>query len=195
MTPRSRVLSYDATNAVLGWIAIVVLTVAGVVYALAGDVFAAGVAMVSVGIALVPPAVHGRPTEMVAWEVLALVTIAIVVPFFGLFGRAVQYLPVATLALVVAVELDAFTDVRMTPDFAVGFVVAVTMAVGALWVIARYASDAYLGTSLLTTQSAVMWDLIFATGVGIAAGLVFELYFRRLSPGHNKPSRKAESFE
>jgi hypothetical protein len=37
-----------------------------------------------------------------------------------------------------------------------------------------------------------MWDLIIATGVGVAAGLIFELYFRRLSPGHGRSSQPVE---
>lgn len=184
MAPRTGVLTYETTNAVLGWTAVGVIAGAAVAYAASGDALDATVAVAALALALVPPAVSGRATEMVAWEVLALVALAVAAPFAGLFGETVQYLPVPALALVVAVELDAFTDVEMTADFAVVFTVMVTMAVAGLWVVARYASDTYLGTSLLTTQTAVMWDLIIATAVGVVAGAVFELYFRRLSPGH-----------
>lgn len=195
MASRSSVLSFETTNAGIGWLAIVVLAVASVGYAVSGALFDAALALTAVALVLVPPAVRGRAAEMVAWEVLAVVVVAVLAPYFGLFGEAVRYLPVPALALVVAVELDAFTAVDMTADFAVGFVVLVTMAVAALWVIARYASDAYLGTSFLTTQTAVMWDLIIATGVGVVAGVVFELYFRRLSPGHRGSRRSVEAAE
>jgi hypothetical protein len=94
------------------------------------------------------------------------------------------YVAVAALALVVAVDLDAFTDVEMTPDFAVAFVVVVTMAAAGLWTILQYASDVYLGTALLGDQTAVMWHLVVATVIGLVAGVAFELYVRRVSPGH-----------
>jgi predicted lysophospholipase L1 biosynthesis ABC-type transport system permease subunit len=137
-------------------------------------------AVIAVGV--VPPFRSRTARRMIAWEVLVLATLPAAARAFGYFVGPTAYLSVAALALVVAVELDEFTTVRMTPAFAVGFVVLLTMAAAGLWTIARYFSDLYFGTTLIGGQTAANWDLVAATGIGLAAGGVFELYFRRLSP-------------
>lgn len=187
MAAHSRLLSYELTNAVLGWAVIAVLLLAAVERAFAGEFLWTGMATAVIVVGLVPPAISRRPTEMIAWEVLALAACPVVARTFGLVVGQMTYLAVAAVALVVTVELDAFTSVEMTPEFAVAFVVIVTMAVAGLWAIARYLSDSYFGTSLLVSANTLMWELVAATGIGVVAGIVFELYFRRLSPGHSIP--------
>lgn len=187
MADRTGLLPYEATNAVLGWGLVAILLLATVDRAGAGELLWAGMGLAVVAVSLVPVAVSRRPTAMVAWEVLAFAASPLVARSLGLRVAPMAYLAVAGLALVVAVEADAFTDVEMTPRFAVAFVVVVTMAVAGLWTIARYVSDATLGTAFLTSQNALMWDLVAATALGVAAGVVFEGYFRRFSPGHDLP--------
>jgi hypothetical protein len=184
MEVRSELLTYELTNAVLGWAVIAILLFSVLNHTLTGELLWAGMAVMMITAAIIPPVISRRPTEMIAWEVLLLGALPIVVQSFGFFVGPTSYLAVVTLALIVAVELDAFTTVEMTPEFAVAFVVIVTMAVAGLWTIAQYSSDVYLGTSMLGDQAAVMWDLIIASGIGVIAGVVFELYFRRYSPGH-----------
>lgn len=184
MRATTKLLDYETTNAALAWAVVGVLLLAAVERAASGEFLLAGMAAVAVAVALVPPAVVRDPREMAAWEILALAAAPVVAPYAGLLEGQATYLAVATLALLVAVELDAFTAVEMTGDFAVAFVVLVTMAATGLWVVARYVSDVYLGTAILTDQTALMWDVVAATAVGVAAGFVFELYVRRLSPGH-----------
>lgn len=181
---QSLLLEYKVTNAVLGWIAIGVLLVSCIVFVRRGMILWAGLAFVVTAIAIVPPLVSRQVTEMIAWEVLALSTFPLVARLGGVGFEPVTYLGVASLGLIIAAELDAFTAVEMTPSVAVGFVVIVTMAVAGGWAIARYVSDIYLATTLLSDQTSLMWDLIIATGTGIGAGIVFEFYFRRISPGH-----------
>jgi hypothetical protein len=184
MVTRAGLVSYERANAVAGWAVVAVLLLVAVQRVASDDLLWAGMAAAVIAVALVPPVLSGHPEEMIAAEVLVLAALPSVAHAFDLAVGSGTYLAIAALALVVAVELDAFTQVEMTPDFAVAFVVVVTMAVAGLWAIAQFVSDAYLGTSLLTNQTALMWDLIGATVVGLVAGLVFELYFRRISPGH-----------
>ncbi|MFC7141915.1 hypothetical protein ACFQMA_19020 [Halosimplex aquaticum] len=184
MRQPSDLLDYEATNAAIGWLIVVVLCAVGVERAFAGAEQWVGVVAVTVVAALVPPVVARDPKEMVAWEVLAVAAVPVAAPSVGVAPDRAAYAVVAALALVVAVELDAFTDVEMTPDFAVGFVVVLTMAVAGLWVVVRYGYDAAFGTHLLGEQNAVMWELILATAIGVVAGAVFEAYVRRVSPGH-----------
>jgi len=184
MSPLSGLLEYERTNAALGWLVVGGLLVIAVERAASGDPLWSGLAVAVVAVAVVPPLSARNPTEMVAWEVLALAAVPIAGAYLVEFDGQLSFVAVATLALIIAVELDALTDVHMTPDVAVVFVVIVTMAVAALWSLGRFAADALLGTAYLSTNDALMWDLIGATAVGIAAGLVFELYVRRVSPGH-----------
>lgn len=184
MRATRELLDYETTNALVAWAVVGVLLLVAAERAASSDLLWAGIAVVTAAVALVPPAVARDPREMAAWEILALAAAPVVAPYAGLLEGHAAYVSVATLALLGAVELDAFTSVEMTGDFAVAFVVLVTMAVTGVWVVASYVSDTYLGTTVLTDQTALMWDVIAATGVGVAAGIVFELYVRRLSPGH-----------
>lgn len=184
MAVRSRLIDGGPANAILSWIVLAVLLAVASGHAAAGDLLWAGHAVSVVGIALIPPLVTRRASQIVTWEVLAIAAGPAVAWSVGFQVGPVAYVAVAALALVVAVELDAFTGVELSPRFAVGFVVIVTMAVAGLWTIARYASDQYAGTTFLASEQALMWDLVGATAVGLAAGVVFELYVRRVSPGH-----------
>lgn len=184
MIDRTHVLTTEHANAAIGWLLTAVLAAVGLERALAGDPLWAGLAAVAVAIVLVPPVASRRPTEMIAWEVVGLAAVPPVARAAGLAVASMPSVSVAALALVVAVELDAFTAVEMTSGFAVVFVVVLTMAMAGLWTVAGYVSDVALGTSMLGDQQAVMWDLVVATGVGFVAGAVFEGYFRRISPGH-----------
>jgi uncharacterized membrane protein YbjE (DUF340 family) len=102
---------------------------------------------------------------------------------------------VASVALIIAVELDVFTPVRMNQGFAVFFVTIATMAAAGIWAVFRYASDLLLSTHFLldgrpetVVERALMLDFVAATLAGIVAGLLFEFYFRRRSRAHTRVS-------
>jgi hypothetical protein len=117
-------------------------------------------------------------------EVLALAALSI-------FGRAMAtlpsamrvatYLSAAALALIVAVELHAFTTVEMNHRFAVLFVVVATIATAGVWAVVQWLSDVYLGTAFLHSEHRLVWDFVAATVIGGMAGVVFEWYFRRFA--------------
>jgi len=146
----------------------------------------------------VPPVATRHPTAMLPWEVLGLAALPAVgrtvvvgeqIAGITLSGRVATFLAVAAVALVVTVELDAFTSVRMTEPFAVAFVGLTTTAAVGVWALARYLADTLFGTELLldsrsveVVETALMWDFVAATLVGLLAGVVFDLYFRRRYP-------------
>lgn len=182
---RASVLSDGRRNAYAAWALLGVLALAVGENLLDGDVLWAGLAL-SAGVLAALPAILARDREvMPPWEVVALVVLPVVVRSLA-GGRIVQlatYLSVAAVALLVAVELDAFTSVEMTAGFAVGFVVVTTMATAGTWAVVQWYADRFLGTGFLTTPDALMWDLVFASAMGVVAGVVFELYF------HGRPFR------
>jgi hypothetical protein len=184
-------------NAVLGWLFVAVLAVAAVAALLGDRPLWAGFTLALVALAVVPAVAFRRLDAMVPWEVLALAS----VPALGrllvvgqtvggvtLTGRITTYVAVAAAALIIAVELDVFTPVRMTHSFAVLFVVVATVATAGLWAEVRWLSDTLLGTRFLldgrpehVVETRLMWDFVAATVAGVVAGVVFEYYFRRFA--------------
>lgn len=176
---RNRLLSDGRANATAAWALTGVLAATVGENVLDGDLLWAGFAVVAGGLVALPAALDGDRELMPPWEVVALVALPVAVRSLAT-GRLLQlasYLSVAALALLVAVELDAFTDVEMTAGFAVGFVVVTTMSAAGTWAVAQWYADQLLGTDFLTTPDALMWDLVAASAMGVVAGVVFELYF------------------
>ena len=173
-------------NAGLAWLLVgfLLVVVAGSLLQddLLWTLFAGAVA----ALALVPPITYRNTEAMLPWEVLVLATL---IPILGrelatlaLTTRVATYLSVAALALIVAVELHVFTPVRMTHWFAVLFVVVATIATAGVWAVVQWLSDVYLQTEFLGSEYQLMWDFVYATVVGVFAGIIFEWYFRRVIP-------------
>jgi hypothetical protein len=172
-------------NAGLAWLLIGFLLVVAVGSLLQDDLLwmllAGGVA----AIALVPPVAYRNTEAMLPWEVLVLAALPLLgreLATLALTTRVATYLSVAAVALIVAVELHVFTPVRMTHWFAILFVVVATIATAGVWAVVQWLSDVYLGTHFLHSEYRLMWDFVYATVVGGVAGIVFELYFRRVIP-------------
>ncbi|MGM0590737.1 MAG: hypothetical protein ACQETI_03745 [Halobacteriota archaeon] len=201
-TGLSDVVESRQLNAALGWTLVVFLVVMAGAGALSGDVLWAGFTLVLAALALVPSVAYRELRAMLPWEVLALASFPVVgrVVVVGevlggipLTGRVSAYLAVAAVALIIAVELDVFTPVRMNYSFAVLFVVITTMATAGVWAVVKWLSDQYLGTAFLLgratpeeVEAALMWDFVAATVAGLFAGVLFEYYFRRRSRGHER---------
>lgn len=198
-------------NAILGWVFVLVVALIGLESAVDRDWIWVLLTLSVVALAVLPPTVFRDPVVMLPWEVLALVSVPLLGRgiFGGLLADVAGYLGVAAVALVLAVDLDVFTPVKMTTWFAVVFVVLTTMATAGVWAVLRYASDVFLGTTLIYPSpppvppaveeialEALMWDFVAATVGGIGAGLVFALYFRRIALGRNRlPPAVVEAIE
>jgi hypothetical protein len=149
---------------------------------------------------------------MLPWEVLLLAGLPILgraVATFRVSSQVATYLSVAALALIVVVELNTFTSVRMTPTFAVAFVAITTMAAAGVWAVVRWSADILFGTAFLfepglteaEIERAVMLEFVASTVAGLLAGIVFEFYVRRratpargesLRPDEGPPAGEAE---
>lgn len=177
----ARLFRDGRTNAVLSWLLMAVL--AGVLVESVLDVDLLWIAFVvaTAVIALVPPVAYREWRVMLPWELLAFALMPILVRAFfgGELGVFAYYLSVAALALLVTVELHTFTELEMTHWFAVLFVTMTTMASVAAWTVVRWWSDALLGTAFLTDNEALMTEWLYVALAGIAAGVIFDAYFRR----------------
>ncbi|MGM0371738.1 MAG: hypothetical protein ACQEQJ_04440 [Halobacteriota archaeon] len=204
-------MSETRLNAALGWLLLLAIALVGIESAIDADWVWVVIALIVVGLAVLPPVTFRNPLVMLPWEVLALVILPLFVRglFGGLLGTIAAYLGVAAVALVVAVDLDVFTPVRMTTWFAVIFVGVTTMATAGIWAVLRWLSDIFLGTTLVyptpppvtpaveqIALEALMWDFVGATLAGLFAGVIFAWYFRRLAAGRSRlPPEIAEEIE
>jgi len=169
------------TNAVLSWLLVGVL---GVVFIESGlDLDYQWILFVGfVGvIVLIPPLVFREWQVMLPWELLVLAALPILVRgvLGGTVGTFATYLALASLALLVIVELDMFTTLSVTDWFAVVLVVLTTMAAVAAWTVFRWNADRLLGTAYLADNETLMMEWLYVTLAGVVAGLLFDGYFKR----------------
>ncbi|WP_411963913.1 hypothetical protein [Haloferax sp. YSMS24] len=183
-------------NATLAWLFVGFLSAVAVASVVTdNDLVWGGFAAIVAALSVVPAVAYREPQAMLPWEVVALASFPIVarvlvrgetIGGMTFTGRVSTYLAVAAVALIIAVELDVFTPVRMNREFAVFFVLVGTMAAAGVWAVVQWLSDIYLGTSLLLNgrpeeviETTLMWDFVAATLSGFLSGLLFEYYFRR----------------
>ncbi|WP_339103625.1 hypothetical protein [Haloterrigena salinisoli] len=170
------------TNATIAWVLVVAIAVVGIGELVTGGFLWATFAAALVALAVLPPVTYRSSLVMLPWEVLfmaALPVLGMAVGAERLTGHFASYLSVAAIALVLAVELQSFTTVRMTPGFAVVFVAVTTMAAAGLWALLRWSAAQTLGIPFTADHDAVMWEFVYSAVAGLGAGVVFELYFRR----------------
>lgn len=177
----SRTVRSRRVNAVLAWALVGFVGVVAVVNA-GRDPLWAGFATVVAVLSVIPALRSGSVWAMLPWEVLVLASLPLLALTFGVSGpgRVATYLSVAAVALIIAVELHAFTAVSMNVSFAVLFVVVTTMAAAGVWAVVRWSGDLYLGITFPLTERELMFEFVASTIAGAFAGVVFELYFRRL---------------
>ena len=178
-----RIVRDHRNNAIASWLLVGLVGIASV-GSLATDllwtVFTAAVVLIAVFPALSLRNVWTMPP----WEVVLLATLPTIGRLFTttlVTGRVATYLSVAALALLVAVDLNAFTPVEMSDGFAVLFVVIATMATAGIWAVVRWGADLVLRTGFLTSERALMLEFVASTIAGVIAGIVFVFYFRRMA--------------
>ncbi|MFT4884996.1 MAG: hypothetical protein ACI8U4_002515 [Natronomonas sp.] len=196
----ARLFRSGRTNAILAWLLVAVLVVVFVESLWDVDRLWMAFVATTAAIVLLPPVAHREWRVMLPWEllVLALLPILARANAGGELGLFAYYLSVAALALLITVELHMFTRLQMTHWFAVLFVVMATMASTAAWTVVRWNMDRTFGTDLLgdlqergadllppghTAQEAanagLMVEWVYVTLAGVAAGVLFDAYFKR----------------
>ncbi|MDF9746534.1 hypothetical protein [Natrinema salsiterrestre] len=172
----------ERTNAVIGWVLLGIVALDGIEGVLRDVPLWGGFELIVVVVASIPALVTRDWTAMVSWPLLSVAAIAVVARAAGFPLEAAAYLVIATLALVVVVELDAFTSVELTRRFAVVFAVLTAVALQALWTVAQFYSDQWLGTEFLRSQTELQWDFVIVTAVGLVLGGFFQWYVARFEP-------------
>lgn len=141
-----------------------------------------------IGIIIAPAIKMHKLSVMPSWFFIFLA----IMPIIGsstawyFFATSIPfYISVATIALLLAAEINWFTSVKMNYMFAILLVIDTTLAISGLWHLIEWLLDIYLGTGYLPTgptpeavNDAVMIQFIYAALAGIAAGIFFGLYFK-----------------
>lgn len=183
MSPEHRPLSsitHDRrTNAFLGWGFTAVVAVAAVSRLLSGSVVWGGFWLAAVAALALPATVSRDWTVLVPWPLPFSAVVAVGLQTVGRYPEVAGYVAVVTLALVVVIELDRFTRVDMSRHFTVAFAVMTTMALQALWTVVQFASDRWLGSEFLRSQTELQVDLVAVTVVAVVIGGFFIRYFDR----------------
>ena len=177
----ARLFRSGRTNAVVAWAMVAVLVGVFVESLLGFDILPMAL-VAAIAAVVVAPAVSARdPQVMLPWEVLGLALLPVLVRALlgGELGTFATYLAIAAFALIVTVELHMFTSLQVTHWFAVLFVALTTLATAAAWTVLRWNADRLLDTAYLTTNEALMIEWIYVTLAGLAAGVLFDAYFRR----------------
>jgi len=175
------------TNAVVAWLVVALILAAVVGSLVEGDLLWAAFTWTLALITLLPPLSYRNVSAMLPWEIVLLAALPVVGRLFAtvpVTGNLATYLSVAAVALIVAVELQLFTPVRMTPRFAVVTVGVATMATAGVWAVVRWGADQTLGTEFIldpalsehAIEEALMWEFVASTLAGVGAGVVFGLY-------------------
>ncbi|MEE6210008.1 hypothetical protein U3A55_07565 [Salarchaeum sp. III] len=150
-------------NAALAWLLVALVALVAVESALDQDWVWVGFTLVAATLAVVPPLAYRNLRVMLPWEVLALALLpdlARALLYTPFVVDLATYFAVAALALVVAVELDVFTTVRMTEWFAVLFVVLSTLATAGVLAVGQWLSDVFFHTHFLYAESPEIPDQV-----------------------------------
>lgn len=187
--------STEKLNTVLGWLLTAIVGLATLEYLLSANWLWSSFAIVCLLVILVPPLLTRNWAAMAPGPLLVLVTIGIVAGGNQIFPETAGYVAVASLGVLIAIELDVFTSVEMSRRFALGFAVLSTLAVQGFWTIGQYYSDLWFETSFLTSQRELQVDIVIVTVIGLTTGVLFEWYFKKVSHGgsHMTPSDISKS--
>jgi hypothetical protein len=172
----------DRVTAILGWVVAGVVMAAAAVSVVTNDPIWGGFSLTFVALIAFPAIAAHDWTAMAPWPVLTVGALAVTARIAGVYPEAAGYVAIATLALVIVVELDVFTSIHLSRRFAVSFAALTTLAIEAVWIIVQFFSDQWLGTGYLSTQTELQEDIVIVTVVGFIMGGLFYWYLARFEP-------------
>lgn len=180
--------------AIVRWVLIGSIALGAAGSLLSGAVLWGLFSLVLLAVAVLPALTERDWTATVPWPLLLVAAVAVIVRAAGRYAEAAGYLGVVALALVIVVELEAFTPVELSRWFAVSFAVMTALALQSLWIIAQFYSDRWLGTGFLSTQTELQEDIVLVTAVAVAVGgLLYWLLGRLGRTGTPSSDRRGTS--
>jgi hypothetical protein len=90
-------------------------------------------------------------------------------------------LSMATIGMLLSVEIQMYTDVRMNSAFAVFFIVMFTLAVSGFWQVGIFLGDELYGTDNQGSNYDVMLSLSWSLVGGVLMAFVYYAYLKAMS--------------
>ncbi|WP_224338140.1 hypothetical protein [Haloprofundus halobius] len=177
-----RLIHEKRVNAIIGWILTGTVALGAIQSVLTGEILWGVFSVFVVVVVSLPGLTTRNWTAIVSWSLLSVVAVAVLARVIEFYAEIAGYLAIAALALIVVVELDVFTSVKLSRRFAIVFAVLTTMALQAVWIVAQFYSDQWLKTEFLSTQTELQKDIVTVTIVGFVLGGLFQWYFARFEP-------------
>lgn len=182
-------------EAELSWTAGLAIFLATVYALLRFDVLWIIFGLASLILYVMPIVTTRDPFRALPWEMTLLVVAPIVLHFsagsafltehvdwWGSFTSLAFAFGVATIGLLLALELRMYTSVRMNRSFSIFFVVMFTMGVSGFWQVGIFFGDLYYSTNHQGTNADAMTILVWNFIGGLIMGLFLDLYLRAM-PG------------
>ncbi len=169
-------------NAALSWILSGYMLVTTANILLDGNRLWSIFSLTVLGLILLPAIIRSNHLVMPPFEILLLLSVPFTLQGMELgfiASNTLNYITAATVSLLIITEIDTYTGFKTNTGFSVLLVTLSTLAVAALWSIARWIHDIYLGSSFINSNEVLMHEFTAALFAGIFAGLVFNTYFRR----------------
>ncbi|QWC18559.1 hypothetical protein [Halorubrum sp. 2020YC2] len=168
-------------NAAIAWVIVGALVIVAISAFLELLFTRMALAVVAAFVAVTPALVERTWTRTVPWPLLLISAIPLSIGALGVsfFVDVVAGLSIAALGMLVVVAFQSTGSVRMTPNFAVFFVVFATLATAGLWAILAAGSAYYFDTAFIETNDELMMIFNAAALAAFVAGGVFRLYFQR----------------
>ncbi len=180
-------------EAELSWVSGLVLLVAASYALLEFDVLWFIFGIIALTLYMLPIASTRDVFRVLPWEMVLLIVAPMVLHFtagseflnahfawWNDFTSLAFAFSMATVGLVLVLELRIFTKVRMNRPFSVMFVVMFTLAVSGFWQVGLFLSDMILGVDKQGTNADAMTILVWNLVGGLLMGLVYDLYLKAL---------------
>lgn len=172
-------------NAILTWSLFGILAFVIAETVADGDLLWGGFGVIVALLVLLPPVELRRVTITLPWELLVVAVVPLATRAVirdTLIGQVITHLAIAAVSLIITVELQAFTAVRMTDWFASLIVFVTTVATMGAWAIIQWMADTTFGTMYVSSNHALM--ILFSASLlaGGIAGLLSYVYFQYIGP-------------
>ncbi len=191
---RRRIIEAEAS-----WIASLVLFFATIYVTVQVDVMWVAFGITAISLYILPVLSLRNPFRALPWEMVLLLAAPLLLHISEGSSTLMEEVgwwkdvtsiafafSLTTIGFMLTVELQMYTSVRMNRPFAILFVVFFTLGVSGFWQVGLWIDQRLYGPDLLTSNTAVMMNLLWALIGGVFMGFAYDIYIRAMSRGRRE---------
>jgi len=180
-------------EAELSWIASLVLFFLSIYFAIRGDVLWTAYGITVLSLYVLPMMSKRSPFAALPWDMMILLVVPAVIhvavgsawlngdpTWMDDIASLSFSLSMATIGMLLSVEIQMYTDVRMNSAFAVFFIVMFTLAVSGFWQVGIFLGDELYGTDNQGSNNDVMVSLSWSLVGGMLMAFVYYVYLKAM---------------